>query len=142
MPFSSKSDQLSGRVPSIFPSGPEVVAQRCSIIANASDVALNAVGALAILPAGCLPVGIFFEAAAAISADIGVLNDAETGVSSSAIDGGAPWLLATAANGNAFAFNKGMAQMQPASYDRKIGLRVTTAGSPGLLALTLLYRYA
>lgn len=140
MSFASKTPVMSGSVPAIFPAGSGVVAQRAQITAVTGDVALNNVGAFVILPAGCVPVGVHVDADAAVSADVGIVNDAETAVSTAAADGGAAWASALAANGASMSFTKAMARVQPASTDRKVGFKVTTAGTAGVIGMTLLYR--
>lgn len=134
MPFLTQSDVMSGRVPAVYPSGAEVVAQRGAIAAVTADVAINSVGALVTLPAGCVPVGVHVDGDGSLACEVGFVNDAE-----SAIDGTA-WATAVSGNGAAPVFNRAMARIAPASTDRKVGLRVTTAGTAGPLGMTLLYR--
>ena len=142
MPFVNKTPVIVGSQPAIFPAGAEVVAQRTQFAAVTADVASNSVGAFLILPAGCVPVGVHIDADAAVAADVGVVNDAETAVSTAAADGGAVWAAALAANGANFAFGSAMARVQPAQVDRKVGIRVTSAGTAGVVGMTLLYRAA
>jgi hypothetical protein len=142
MPFLTKTAVLSGSAPSLYTSGAEVVAQRGSITAATADVALNSVGAFVILPAGCVPVGIHIDADAAVAADVGVLDNAESAVSTAAADGGAVWAAALAANGSSFAFSRAMARVAASSVDRKIGVKVTTAGTAGVVGMTMQYRAA
>ena len=140
--FASKTAVISGAQPPIFPAGAEVVVQRAQITAVAADVAANAVGAFLILPAGCVPVALYLDADAALSADIGVLDSAETAVSTAAADGGAAWAAGLAANGATQTCSKAMARVLPVQMDRKVGIKVTSAGSPGVVGLTLAYRAA
>ncbi len=142
MSFASKTPVMSGSAPAIYPAGSEVVVQRAQITAVTADVALNNVGAFVILPAGCVPVGVHIDADAAVSVDVGILNDAETAVSTVAADGGAAWASALAANGAVMSFTKAMARVQSASTDRKVGVKVTTAGTAGVVGMTLAYRSA
>lgn len=142
MSFTSKTTVMSGAAPAIYPSGPEVVVQRAQITAVTADVAANNVGAFMILPAGCVPVGVHVDAAASVSVDIGIVNDAETAVSNAAADGGAAWVSAQAANGTSMTFTRAMALVQPAQVDRKVGIKVTTAGTAGVVGMTLAYRSA
>lgn len=142
MSFASKTSVMSGSAPAIYPAGPEVVVQRAQITAVTADVALNNVGAFVILPAGCVPVGVHIDADASVSVDVGIVNDAETAVSTAAADGGAAWASALAANGAAMSFTKAMARVQSASTDRKVGVKVTTAGTAGVVGMSLAYRSA
>ena len=142
MPFLTKTAVISGSAPAIYPAGSEVVVQRGSFSAATADVALNSVGAFVVLPAGCVPVGIHIDADAAVAADVGVLDNAETAVSTAAADGGAAWASALAANGSNFVFSKAMARVAASSVDRKIGVKVTTAGTAGLVGMTMQYRAA
>jgi hypothetical protein len=142
MPFVNKTPVILGSSPAIFPSDSGVVAQRSQATLSAADVALNSVGAFVILPAGCVPAGVHLDCDASISADIGVLNDAETALSTAAADGGAAWAAAVAANGTSTLYTRAMARVLPAGVDRKIGVRVTTAGSAGVHGMTLFYRSA
>jgi hypothetical protein len=140
MPFANKTPVIAGAVPAIYPSGSEVVTQRTQFAAVTADVASNSVGAFLILPAGCVPVGVHLDADAAVAADVGIVNDAESAVSTAAADGGAVWAAALAANGTSFAFSRAMARVQPSSVDRKVGIRVTTAGTAGVIGMTMQYR--
>ncbi len=142
MAFASKTPVMTGAVPAIFPAGVEVVAQRTTLTAVAGDVALNKVGAFLTLPAGCVPVGVHLDADAAISVDVGIVDNGETAVSTAAADGGAAWASALAANGATMSFTKAMARVRPAQVDRKVGVKVTTAGTAGVIGMTLQYRAA
>ena len=142
MSFASKTAVLSGSSPALFPGGAEVVTQRGAITAVTADVALNNVGAFLTLPAGCVPVGIHIDADAAVAADVGVVDAAETAVSTATADGGSAWVSALAANGSNFTFTKAMARVTSSSVDRKIGVKVTTAGTAGVVGLTMQYRAA
>ena len=143
MPFASKSAVLNGSVNTLSPAGIEVVVQRGQITALAGDVALNSTGAFLILPAGCVPVGIHLDSDAPLFADVGIVNDAETAVSTAAADGGAVWMAALGANSPTnLSYSRAMARVQPSQVDRKVGIRVTTAGGAGVVGLTLAYRNA
>lgn len=140
MPFVNKTPVILGSAPAIYPSDSGTVAQRSAASLTTADAALNSVGAFVLLPAGCVPVGVHVDCDASISADIGILNDAETAISTAAADGGAAWALAQAANGTAATFTKAMARVQASSVDRKVGIKVTTAGTAGVHGMTLMYR--
>ena len=146
MPFVNKSDVITGSRPPIFPAGAEVVAQRAQINAVAADVAAGSVGAFLILPAGCVPVAYYCDADAAIAADIGIVNDAETAISTAAVDGGGAWFAGqnfnTPTTSNATPSSRALSRVQPVQYDRKVGIRVTSAGAAGVLGMLLMYRAA
>lgn len=142
MPFLTKTDIIRGPAPSFTGSTTDITAQRGVISAATADVALNSVGAMVILPAGCIPLGVYIDGEGSPACDVAVLNDAETTLSNAAADGGGNWASALAANGSTFTFSKNMARVLPSSVDRKVGLRFTTAGNAGTLGLTMLYRQA
>jgi hypothetical protein len=142
MAFINKTGVISGANPAIFPAGPEVVAQRASFAAQTADLLADKVGAFLVLPAGCVPVGIYLDADAALAGDVGVLDNAETAISTAVADGSGPWLLALAANGTEFSFSKAMSRVLPSGVDRKIGIKVTTPGPAGQVGMTMQYRAA
>lgn len=142
MSFQTNTAVISGAHPAITPDCSEAVVQRAFITAVAADVAAGNVGAFVILPAGCLPVGVHIDADAAVSADVGIVDDAETAVSTAAADGGSAWVSGLAANGTGFTFTKAMARVMPAQVDRKVGIKVTAAGSAGVIGMTIQYRAA
>ena len=85
MPFTNRNDYLDGRKPVVFPAGGEVVAVRFPIDLVAADLDANDTGAVALLPAGCVPVGLVFDsddldtnASPTISASVGPINAGET----------------------------------------------------------------
>ena len=117
MSTASKTPAMTGAQPAVFPSGSEVVVQRAQLTAVTADVAQNNVGAFLVLPAGCVPVGVHIDADAAVAADVGIVNDAETAVSTAAADGGAVWAAALSANGTSMTFSRPMARVQAAQVD-------------------------
>lgn len=153
MPAANTNDYLTGRKPAIYPAGAEVVAVRFELDLLAADLALNDVGAVGILPAGCVPVDVYVDGddldsgAAAMVLQIGVCNAGETDLSTAAADGGAHWGVTTAVN-TAFMQRltpngKAMVNVQSSSSDRKIGYKVGTAPTTpvaGKLGVTMLYR--
>jgi hypothetical protein len=131
-----------------------------------ADLALNSIGQIGILPAGCLPVQVLVDgpdmdtgaAAMVLTVGIGNLNltDAagavsadlkDTLLSTKAADGGAAWGSTTAV---ATAFqqqilSQPMASVTAVNYDRAIVVKVATAPTTpaaGTLGLTLIYRAA
>jgi hypothetical protein len=143
MPFATRTPVINGSVPPIYPSDSGGGAQRSATTLTASEAALNSVGAFVILPAGCVPVGVHLDCDVSMFADIGILNDAETTMSTATADGGAVWMAALGANSPTFlSYSKAMARVQPVGYDRKVGIKVTTAGVSGVHGLTMAYRSA
>lgn len=153
MAFVNSNDYLVGRKPVPTSDGYGVVAVRFAIALAAADLALNAIGAVAILPARCVPVALYYDsddldtnASPAVSASVGVLNDAGTALSTAAADGGAVWGAAIAtsqAGGQSAVMSKALSRVAPKDTDRKIGVTFTTAAATaaaGELGLTLLYR--
>lgn len=153
MPFTNKNDYLTGRKPPVYPAGTEVVAVRFTLDLATGDLALNTIGAIGILPAGCLPVDVLVDGtdmdsgAAAVIFQVGIWDGAGANLSVLAADGGKAWGSTTAVNtdfqqtltknGNA------LASVQSTSADRFVGVKVTTAPTTavaGTLGVTLLYR--
>jgi hypothetical protein len=155
MPFANKNDYITGRKPAPTPAGGEILAVRFAIDLLTTDLVLNDIGEVGLLPAGCVPVDVLVDAddldsgAAAMVLQVGILNAGETDLSTAAADGGAHWGSTTAAN-TAFtqrmAFNgKALVNVVPAQVDRKIGLKVATAPTAavaGQVGVTVLYRAA
>jgi hypothetical protein len=155
MPFANKNDYITGRKPAPTPAGGEILAVRFAIDLLTTDLVLNDIGEVGLLPAGCVPVDVLVDAddldsgAAAMVLQVGILNAGETDLSTAAADGGAHWGATTAAN-TAFtqrmAFNgKALVNVVPAQVDRKIGLKVATAPTAavaGQVGVTVLYRAA
>lgn len=153
MPIANTNDYLTGRKPAVYPAGPEVVAVRFEVDLLAADLALNDVGAVGILPAGCVPVDVYVDGddldtgAAAMVLQIGIANAGETDLSTAAADGGAHWGATTAVN-TAFMQRltpngKAMVNVQASSNDRKVAFKVATAPTTpaaGKLGVTMLYR--
>jgi hypothetical protein len=158
MPHSSAarltSDYVSGRKSSPFLSGVGLVAQRFSINLATTDLALNVAGAVANLPAGCLPVGLEIDAATldsgtALAYSVGILNSTETAISTLAADGGAAWLTGqTTGRSNVsysgFQSSRAIKSVQSNSQvDRAVGILITTAANTAVandINITLWYR--
>lgn len=155
MPFSNSNDYTTGRKPPVTPAGAEVVACRFDLDLTTGDLALNNVGQIGWLPAGCVPVDVLVDGddldsgAAAMVLQVGVWDGVSANLSTSAADGGKHWGVTTAVNtdfqqrltpnGNA------MARVQATQADRRIGVRIATAPTTpvaGKLGLTVLYRAA
>ena len=155
MAFTKKNDHITGRKPVPTPAGAEVLATRFTLDLATADLALNTIGLVGYLPAGCVPLDVYVDGtdmdsgAAAMVLQVGVLNAAGTALSAAAADGGGQWGATTAANTAftqrlTFAGNA-MASVVKASTDRQIGVLVATAPTTavaGTLGVTLLYRAA
>lgn len=151
MAFSNTNDYLTGAKPVPTPTGGDVVATRFSLALKTTDLALNTVGAVGVLPANCLPVAVLLDSddldsgtAAAMS--VGILDSAGTDISTAAADGGAAWgasITVAQAGGQAQVLSKAISRVQPSNHDRKVGIKVTTAAGTavaGEVGITLLYR--
>lgn len=154
MPFTNSNDQITGRLPTKYPAGCELVAERFTLAVTTGDLALNVIGQIGILPAGCVPVEVRIDGtdidsgAAAAVFELGILDAAGTAFSAVAADGGASWGNTGAAVATAFdkpltrTLNS-MASVTATQVDRKIGLKVATAPTTavaGTLGVTLIYR--
>lgn len=153
MAFSKSNDQLTGRKPALFPAGCEVVAERFELDLATGDLALNTIGSVGILPAGCVPVDVMVDAddldtgAAAMVLQVGIWDGSGANLSVAAADGGAHWGVTVAANA-AFVQRltpnaNALARVAKASVDRFIGVKVATAPTTpaaGKLGVTVLYR--
>lgn len=156
MAFTNSNDYITGRSPVPTPAGAEVLATRFTIAVATGDLALNTIGQIGILPAGCIPVDVRVDGtdldtgAGAGVYQVGVLDAAGTAFSSAPADGGGAWGDTGAAVATAFdkALTRtlnNMATVQQSQSDRKIGLKVTTAPSTaaaGTIGLTLFYKPA
>ena len=87
MSFQHTNDYLLGYKPTVFPAGAEVVSVRYAIDLTTSDLDLNDVGAVGILPAGCIPVGLTLDAddldahaTPTLSTTVGLLNASQTDI--------------------------------------------------------------
>lgn len=147
MPFTNTNDYLTGRKPTVFPAGSEVVAVRYPIALVAADLDANDTGAVAILPAGCVPVGLVYDsddldtnASPTIAASVGPVNAAQTDLSSVWASGITGSQSGAAAN---VALSTAAMRLAPAATDTLIGIKFTAAAATkaaGEVGLTLLYR--
>lgn len=133
-----------------------LAAERFAINLQAADLALNTVGAVGILPAGAIPMFLEIDAtdmdsnaSPTLAFSLGVVNDAETAISTATADGGAAWLTGRQEGGAAgvsgLLTSAAMRAVQAAKTDRKIGVQITTAAATpvaGTLGVTLYYRMA
>jgi 1,6-anhydro-N-acetylmuramate kinase len=153
MAFTNSNDFITGRQSAPYPAGPEVVAQRFTLALTTGDLALNTIGQIGVLPAGCVPVGLLVDgtdmdsSTAAMILQLGILDAAGTAFSTAAADGGAAWGSTTAVN-TAFqqqVLSQPMMTVTASNSERKIGVKVTTAPTTavaGTLGVTLLYKAA
>lgn len=101
MSFLTTNDYTTGRKPEPTPAGAEVLAVRFPLVittANLADLALNAIGQIGSLPAGCVPVGdVIFDmtdpdaSTAALVLQVGIWDGSGASLSTDAADGGAHW---------------------------------------------------
>lgn len=148
MAFTNKNDYLVGRKPVPTPSGAEVMAPRFAIALVAADLDANDCGAVAILPAGCVPVGIVYDSddldtngTPTIAASVGLINAGETDLSAVWVAG----ITASQTGTAAHVVSKELLRVAPAAEDRKVGIKFTAAAATkaaGTVGLTLLYRAA
>lgn len=156
MAFTVSNDYITGVKPVPTPSGPEVLATRFTLALATGDLALNTIGQVGVLPAGCLPVEVRVDAADLDSGvgagvyQVGILDTAGTAMSSAAADGGGAWgdtgtAVATAFDKALTRTLNNMANVTSSGSDRKLGLKVTTAPSTavaGTIGVTLFYKAA
>lgn len=168
MAFANSNDYITGRKPVPTPQGAEVVATRFTLALGTADLALNDIGQIGILPAGCVPVDVFVDgtdmdsSTAAMVFQVGIgnasLKDAAGAVSADvanslmstvAGDGGGHWGVTASQNA---AFNQrltangnAMALVTKSELNRGIVLKVATAPTTavaGTVGVTVLYRNA
>lgn len=155
MPFSNTNAFITGNKPMPTPAGAEIIACRMAIDLATGDLALNDIGQIGWLPAGCVPVDLQVDgtdmdsSTAAVVFTVGLLNAAKDAISTDAADGGGAW-AATTASATAFIQRptptlNNMAKVTAASVDRAVGVLVSTAPTTavaGTLGVTLFYRAA
>lgn len=155
MSFTNTNDYLVGRKPVVTPSASEDVTVRGSINLLTGDLTLNNTGGVMILPAGCVPVRLVVDSddldsggAPAVVFAVGALNAAGNDLSSAAVDGGAAWgtgLTVAQTGGAVTPVSTALMRVLPASADRVVGLKVTTAPATpvaGQVGITMTYRAA
>lgn len=155
MAFTGTNDYLTGRKPVPTPAGAEVLACRFTLAMATGDLALNTIGQIGELPAGCIPVDVIVDgtdmdsSTAAVIFQVGIWDGSGANLSVVAADGGAAWGSTTAVN-TAFTQRltpnvNAMASVTKSDSARKLGVKVTTAPTTavaGTLGVTLLYRAA
>lgn len=156
MSFTNTNDYITGRKSTVLPAGGELVTVNYELAVPTGDLALNTIGQIGILPAGCIPVEVrvygtdLDSGAGAGVYQVGILDAAGTAFSSAAADGGAAWgdtgtAVATAFDKSLTRSLNSMATVTATQADRKLGLKVTTAPSTavaGTIGVALTYRAA
>ena len=155
MAFTNSNDYISGRLPVPTPAGPEVLSTRFTLSMATADAALNTIGQIGILPAGCIPIDVRVDmtdpdaSAAAMVLQVGIWDGSGSSLSTDSADGGAHWgttTAVTAASSQSLPRNGvAMESVTKSSSDRKIGVKVTTAPTTAqafTLGVTLLYKAA
>ena len=155
MAFTNSNDYISGRAPVPTPSGVEVLSTRFTLSMAAADAALNTIGQIGILPAGCIPIDVRVDmtdpdaGTAAMVLQVGIWDGSGSSLSTDSADGGAHWgttTAVTAASSQSLTRNGvAMESVTKSSSDRKLGVKVTTAPTTAqafTLGVTLLYKAA
>ena len=155
MAFTNSNDYISGRLPVPTPAGPEVLSTRFTLSMATADAALNTIGQIGILPAGCIPIDVRVDmtdpdaGTAAMVLQVGIWDGSGSSLSTDSADGGAHWgttTAVTAASSQSLTRNGvAMESVTKSSSDRKIGVKVTTAPTTAqafTLGVTLLYKAA
>ena len=156
MSFTKTNDFITGRKPVPTPAGIELVVQRFTLDLATGDLALNTIGQVGVLPAGCIPMECRVDAsdidsgAGAAVFQVGIWDGSGANLSVAAADGGGAWgdtgtAVATAFDKHLVRTLNNMASVLPSQVDRKVGVKVTTAPSTavaGTIGVTLSYRAA
>lgn len=151
MAFVNSNDHLLGRKPVPTMNG-GVTAVRFDLDITDDDLVLNAVGAVGILPAGCIPLTVYMHSdkldshgTDTLRAAVGILNSDADGISTAADDGGAAWATGmdvVGKGGQVAVVSGALASLKPSAQDRKIAVEFTAAAATkaaGSLGLTMLY---
>lgn len=166
MTFASTTtnDFLTGRAAVLSPSNSGDVTARYKLPLLTTDLTLNNLGNIGILPAGCIPVALLIDSddldsngAPTIAWSVGVSNAAVvnnihgtggTDISVLPIDGGAAWgtgLTVSQNGGQVQVLSKALSRVLPATYDRYLTLKATAASATavaGEAGIILTYRFA
>lgn len=147
MAFTNSNDYLRGRLAAPHPAGGEVIACRFAIDLVTADLDANDVGAVGILPAGCVPVALIVDAddldtnaTPTNTMSVGLVNAGETDLETTWASG-----LQQARTGTAGQVDLSTAaqRMAATQANRKFGIKFTAASATkaaGTVGLTLLYR--
>lgn len=155
MAFTNSNDYISGRLPVPTPAGSQVLSTRFTLSMATADAALNTIGQIGILPAGCIPIDVRVDmtdpdaSTAAMVLQVGIWDGSGSSLSTDSADGGAHWgttTAVTAASSQSLTRNGvAMESVTKSSSDRKLGVKVTTAPTTAqvfTLGVTLLYKAA
>lgn len=154
MPLTNSNDYITGRKPTVYPAGPEVVAMRFPLVLATADLVAGVIGQIGVLPAGLVPVAMIVDsddmdsnASPTLSMSIGVLNAAGTALSTATDDGGAAWatgVVTSQTSGAVFTNSVALNRVnQSQTADRKIGLSITASAATavsGTIGVTVLFR--
>lgn len=150
MAFTNRNDYLTGRKPVPTPAGGELVACRFGITLTTADLDANDVGAVGLLPPGCVPVHVIVDTddldtngTPTNAFSVGFVNDAEGDLDGTAWATG----LQTARTGGTARLDLSAAALRMAATqtERKIGVKFTSASATkagGEFGLTVVYRAA
>ena len=153
MAFTNSNGHITGSKPVRTPAGCENVSVRFTLALATGDLALNTIGQVGVLPAGCVPVDVLVDgtdmdsSTAAMVLQVGIWDGAGASLSTDAADGGALWGVTAAVN-TAFYQRitpnvNALSLVQKSAVDRKLGVKVATAPTTavaGTLGVTLIYR--
>ena len=158
-----QSATCSGQKPAPIPMGMEVVSQFEEVAVATTDIDLNDIIHMCILPANCVPVGYVLQstdldsAGPTITLDFGIITTSAgvdgTAISTAANDGGDEWIDgSTLAQAGGIALHTASAALysvlkdvRPVNYDRKVALVVSAAATTpasGTVGVELFYRAA
>src|SRR3546814_12598448 len=97
MSFTNSNDYLTGRKPIPTGDGYGLMAVRFALVLATADLALNAIGAVGILAARCVPVALYYDSddldtgTPALVASVGLLKADGTDLSTAVADDGEEW---------------------------------------------------
>lgn len=143
MAFAKLSDWVTGRKPVHTSEDVTVCAPRFTQEVTADDA--DAVGAIGILPAGCVPAlqMIVDAQGAAGNVDIGILNAAGDGLSDAPEDGGGAWAVGVSlGEPQLVPLTAALLAVKPVPYDRRIaakGAGLSASGEAALFGVTVPY---
>ena len=154
----ASSDFLTGRAPTIQATDTSVICQRYPVNLTTADLANGTCGVVGILPAGHIPVAFELDAAQldsnaspTLAYSVGVVNAAQSALSTATADGGAALATGQTTGRTAGGSASGLVASRPmktvaqSQADRQVGIILTAAAATavaGQLALTLWYRPA
>ncbi len=154
MAFTNTNDYTQGRTQPVTPAAGGLAMMRFPQVVPTGDLALNVIGHIGFLPAGCVPVEIRVDGTSGIGGagagvfQVGILDAAGTAFSTAPDDGGGAWgdtgtAVSTAFDKTLTRTLNNMANVKATSADRRIGVKVTTAvttPAAGTIALQLVVR--